>query len=63
MTASNDPGGPFDAIVIAGGSRPRNALVAALAGKVNELYVIGAANQARFIFEATTDGARIGHAI
>lgn len=55
--------GPFDAIVIAAGSRPFNPLAAALAGKVDELHVIGAASASRFIYEATTDGARIGHAI
>jgi len=55
--------GPFDKIVIAAGSRPYNPLAAALAGKVDELHVIGAANASRFIFEATTDGARVGHAI
>ena len=55
--------GPFDEIVIAAGSRPYNPLAAALAGKVHELHVIGAASASRFIFEATTDGARIGHVI
>ena len=55
--------GPFDGIVVASGSRPYNPLAAALAGKVHELHVIGAASASRFIFEATTDGARIGHVI
>ena len=55
--------GPFDAIVIAAGSQPYNPLATALAGKVDELHVIGAASASRFIFEATTDGARTGHAI
>ena len=55
--------GPFDEIVVAAGSRPRNPLAAALEGKVSVLHVIGAASAARFIFEATTDGTRIGHSI
>ena len=55
--------GPFDGIVVASGSRPYNPLAAALAGKVHELHVIGAASASRFIFEATTDGTRIGHVI
>ena len=55
--------GRFDTIVVAAGSLPINSLAAALQGKVNEVHVIGAANGSRFIFEATTDGARIGHAI
>ena len=55
--------GAFDALVFAAGSRPVNSLASALAGKVNELHVVGAASESRFIFEATTDGARIGHTI
>jgi len=55
--------GPFDEFVVAAGSRPHNPLAAALEGKVSQLHVIGAAGASRFIFEATTDGARIGHAI
>jgi len=55
--------GPFDEIVVAAGSRPCSPLAAALEGKVDELHVIGAASASRYIFEATTDGARIGHAI
>ncbi len=62
-TAGEQEVGAFDEIVVATGSRPYNPLAAALAGKVDELHVIGAANASRFIFEATTDGARIGHAI
>ena len=62
-TAGEQKVGPFDEIVVATGSRPCNPLAAALAGKVDELHVIGAANASRFIFEATIDGARIGHAI
>lgn len=55
--------GPFDEIVVAAGSRPHNPLAAALEGKVPELHVIGAAAASSFIFEATTDGTRIGHTI
>ncbi|MCY3900611.1 MAG: FAD-dependent oxidoreductase [Caldilineaceae bacterium] len=55
--------GPFEEIVVAAGSRPLNPLAATLEGKVSELHVIGAASAARFIFEATTDGTRIGHSI
>ena len=58
-----EPVGPFDEIVVAAGSRPYNPLAAALEGKVSELHVIGAAKASRFIFEATTDGTRVGHAI
>ncbi|MYJ80122.1 MAG: FAD-binding protein, partial [Caldilineaceae bacterium SB0670_bin_27] len=55
--------GPFDEIVVAAGSRPRNSLAVTLEGRVSELHLIGAASASRFIFEATTDGVRIGHAI
>ncbi|MDE0631303.1 MAG: FAD-dependent oxidoreductase [Caldilineaceae bacterium] len=55
--------GPFDETVVAAGSRPRNSLATALEGRVSELHVIGAASASRFIFEATTDGVRTGHAI
>lgn len=55
--------GPFDEIVVAAGSRPYSPLAEELEGKVCELHVIGAASASRFIFEATVDGARIGHAI
>ena len=62
-TSGEQAVGPFDAIVVAAGSQPYNPLVAGLEGKVDELHVIGAASASRFIFEATTDGARIGHVI
>ena len=63
FTDDDESVGPFDEIVVAAGSRPHNPLAAALEGKVPELYVIGAASASRFIFEATVDGTRIGHAI
>ena len=63
FTGSEQTVGPCDEIVVAAGSRPYNPLAAALEGKVSELHVIGTASTSRFIFEATTDGARIGHSI
>ena len=63
FSGDEESAGPFDEIVVAAGSRPLNPLAAALEGKVSELHVIGAASAARFVFEATTDGARIGHSI
>lgn len=63
FTGSEQTVGPFDEIVVVAGSRPYNPLAAELEGKVPELHVIGAASASRFIFEATTDGTRIGHSI
>ncbi len=63
FTGEEQSVGQFDEIVVAAGSRPYSPLAAALEGKMHELHVVGAANASRFIFEATTDGARIGHAI
>ncbi|MAE63927.1 MAG: hypothetical protein CMJ18_06605 [Phycisphaeraceae bacterium] len=55
--------GDFDAVVMAAGGRPVDSLVGLLKDGVGELHVIGAANGGRFIFEATTDGARAGHRV
>lgn len=63
FTDDEESVGPFDGIVVAAGSRPHNPLAAALEGKVSQLHVIGAAGASRFIFEATTDGVRIGRSI
>ena len=63
FTGEEQSVGQFDEIVVAAGSRPYSPLAAALEGKMHELHVVGAASASRFIFEATTDGARIGHAI
>lgn len=63
FTGSEQTVGPCDEVVIAAGSRPYNPLAAALEGKVSDLHVIGAASASRFIFEATIDGARVGHSV
>ena len=55
--------GHFDAIVVAADNLPVNALATAVQDNVKAVHVIGSATGSRFIFEATTDGTRIGHAI
>ena len=50
--------GGFDTVVLAMGSRPVNALVPQLEGKVPELYVAGDAKRARQALEAIEEGAR-----
>ena len=55
--------GPHDGLVVAAGQTPASALADALSGTVEELHVVGAANAARFIFEATVDGGRVGRLV
>jgi 2,4-dienoyl-CoA reductase-like NADH-dependent reductase (Old Yellow Enzyme family) len=52
-----------DAIVVAAGDAPVGDLAGELAGLVPSVYVIGAAGGARFIVEATVEGARVGRQV
>ncbi len=55
--------GPFDAVVLAAGSEPVNDLAAALEGCVDEVHVVGSANESLSIMDATVDGARVGRLV
>ncbi|MCY3802682.1 MAG: FAD-dependent oxidoreductase [Chloroflexi bacterium] len=55
--------GPFDAVVLAAGSEPVNDLGAALEGRIDEVHVVGAANESLSIMDATVDGARVGRLV
>jgi 2,4-dienoyl-CoA reductase-like NADH-dependent reductase (Old Yellow Enzyme family) len=52
-----------DAIVVAAGATPVGDLAGEIAGLVPSLHVIGAAGGARFIVEATVEGARVGRQV
>ena len=55
--------GPFDAVVVAAGNEPNEALMNSLTQELDEVHAIGAANKSRSIREATVDGASVGRLI
>jgi len=52
--------GPFDGVILAGGMRPLNDLVAELRGIVDNLQSVGDANGVRTVFEALEEGYEAG---
>jgi hypothetical protein len=54
---------PVDAVVLATGARPTDALARDLAGKIAEVYVIGDAKTPRLALEAIAEGAEVGRQI